>query len=314
MYPVRLTIQDDTGLFYETSDTVVVSDPEFSPVPFFGDASNYDRMNSALWSTCEDQGDLRYFLNSETRHRDSPFDGYSFLKDSTYADFSLSFKVRTGENWEANPSPEYRIIWGFIDEENYTSMQMRNRRTRLATYKDGNRNNFDRSVIEGIPDDLYHEVIVSRAGETVTIFVDDETFLTVQDPLLAVEGRIGFGSNDDAVFFDDVKVSRMPVSIDKKIDSESPEDFNLGQNYPNPFNMSTEIPFTVSAPAPVRIDVYNTNGQHIITLVDKNLAAGHHRILWNGRDFQGDIVPSGIYNYRIISKRVALTKSMVLCK
>ena len=43
----------------------------------------------------------------------------------------------------------------------------------------------------------------------------------------------------------------------------------LEPNYPNPFNSSTQIPYRVSAPGPVRLVIYNVLGQPVRTLVDE---------------------------------------------
>ena len=42
-----------------------------------------------------------------------------------------------------------------------------------------------------------------------------------------------------------------------------PEDFNLGQAYPNPFNPSINIPFDISKPAYVNINIYDLHGNKV---------------------------------------------------
>jgi hypothetical protein len=70
-------------------------------------------------------------------------------------------------------------------------------------------------------------------------------------------------------------------------------------NYPNPFNPSTTISFSVRESSRVRLEIYNTRGQKVRTLVDGILPAGSHSILWDGTDARGGQVSSSMYIVRI---------------
>ena len=78
-----------------------------------------------------------------------------------------------------------------------------------------------------------------------------------------------------------------------------PAGFVLGQNYPNPFNPSTIIPYELAAAARVRLEVFNTLGQRMATLVNEAQPAGAHRAQWNGTDASGRAVAAGVYLYRL---------------
>ena len=78
-----------------------------------------------------------------------------------------------------------------------------------------------------------------------------------------------------------------------------PAGFELGQNYPNPFNPSTIIPYELGAAARVRLEVFNTLGQRMATLVNEAQPAGTHRVRWNGTDAAGRPVAAGVYLYRL---------------
>lgn len=102
------------------------------------------------------------------------------------------------------------------------------------------------------------------------------------------------------------------------LESQAPESFNLSQNSPNPFNMSTtlryEIPKSQSGSMPVRVLVYNTQGQLVRTLEESVRAAGRYTITWNGQDDFGRYVSSGVYFYKLIAGDVVLTKKMAVMK
>jgi choice-of-anchor B domain-containing protein len=80
---------------------------------------------------------------------------------------------------------------------------------------------------------------------------------------------------------------------------EVPDSYSLEQNYPNPFNAGTTIRYSLPKRIRVRLKVYNVVGKEIRTLVDEVQQAGSHRIVWDGRDESGDLVPSGVYLYRL---------------
>jgi hypothetical protein len=96
--------------------------------------------------------------------------------------------------------------------------------------------------------------------------------------------------------------------------SETIKSFSLSQNYPNPFNPSTIINYRVSGSALVNITVYNILGKSITTLVNEDKTPGEYSTVWNGKDINGNEVPSGIYFYSIRNGNFALVKKMVLLK
>ena len=93
-----------------------------------------------------------------------------------------------------------------------------------------------------------------------------------------------------------------------------PVDFSLGDAHPNPFNPSTTIEFGLPAAGQVKLEVFNTLGQKVRTLIDAYITAGTHSIEWNSADDSGNRVASGIYLYRIQAGDFSETKKMVLMK
>ena len=96
----------------------------------------------------------------------------------------------------------------------------------------------------------------------------------------------------------------------------SSDTHSLSQNYPNPFNTSTTISCSVeNSDKNTNITIYNFTGQKIKTLVNKKLSAGTHQIVWDGTDYSGNAVSSGIYFYKMVcgDKYIGL-KKMILMK
>ena len=119
------------------------------------------------------------------------------------------------------------------------------------------------------------------------------TFASPKDATLAVQSPVAVVPTDNAML---------------------PAGFDLSQNYPNPFNPSTVIEFSVPERSQVTIDVLNIIGQHVVTLVDRQLAPGTYRTTWDSRDAFGNAVASGIYFYRLRAGDAAMTRKMVLLR
>jgi flagellar hook assembly protein FlgD len=52
----------------------------------------------------------------------------------------------------------------------------------------------------------------------------------------------------------------------------------------------------------------------INTLLNKQTSPGLYRIQWNGRDFNGLSVPTGIYFYKLEAEGFTSTKKMLMIK
>ena len=119
--------------------------------------------------------------------------------------------------------------------------------------------------------------------------------------VLGISAEAGEGLEPDAgndgvfVFIN----QRAPITA-VATETAQPWAFSLGANYPNPFNPATTIPLTVPVGAgDVKLAVYNVLGQPVRQVWNGALAAGEHRLAWDGRDEQGQSVAAGVYLYRL---------------
>jgi flagellar hook assembly protein FlgD len=88
----------------------------------------------------------------------------------------------------------------------------------------------------------------------------------------------------------------------------------LCPNHPNPFNPITSIGYDLPAASKVRLMIYDVSGRVINELVNQNQPAGHHEIIWDGRNASNDVVASGVYFYRLIAGSFVQTRKMVMLK
>jgi flagellar hook assembly protein FlgD len=84
------------------------------------------------------------------------------------------------------------------------------------------------------------------------------------------------------------------------------------KNYPNPFSDVTTIEFELTEDATVQINIYNAQGVLIRNLVNSKSQKGNHKINWDGRNDEGNILSSGLYFCQLKMNKVVLTNKMFL--
>ena len=92
------------------------------------------------------------------------------------------------------------------------------------------------------------------------------------------------------------------------------ENFRLFSNSPNPFNSTTKINYQLLYQNYIRLNIFDTNGNAVIELVNEFQRAGIHSIPWKGINDQGLNLPSGIYYYQIQVGNHIESNKMVLIK
>jgi len=84
---------------------------------------------------------------------------------------------------------------------------------------------------------------------------------------------------------------------------------------PNPFNPKTEISFVLNSDNIAQLNVYNTRGEFVKSLVNGQLTAGDHVMQWDGTNHEGQSVSSGTYFARLrIGTEVLQVRKMSLVK
>jgi hypothetical protein len=116
---------------------------------------------------------------------------------------------------------------------------------------------------------------------------------------------------DDAVLcIDDFKA----LTVTSTQPQELPRPTMLLSNYPNPFNPETTISYSLKEASPVKIDIYNTKGQLVKNLENGTKAAGDYKIVWDGKDYAGNAVSSGVFYYKMSAGKYSSTRKMIMLK
>ena len=94
-----------------------------------------------------------------------------------------------------------------------------------------------------------------------------------------------------------------------EVNSVSVTTIDLAQNYPNPFNPNTKIKYQVGNDGFVSLEVFNSLGEVVATLVNEIKQAGTYQMFFNGAN-----LPSGVYVYILKSGNFIQSKKMILLK
>jgi len=96
-----------------------------------------------------------------------------------------------------------------------------------------------------------------------------------------------------------------PVSTNPSL---TPDEFDISA-HPNPFNPTTVISYKLPAASHVSLQVYDTSGRLVATLVDGWREAGEHEVI-----FDGSKLASGIYLYHVEAEGNMASGKMLLLK
>ena len=96
------------------------------------------------------------------------------------------------------------------------------------------------------------------------------------------------------------------VSIEEAVPASS---FTLMQNYPNPFSSVTTVPYTLEGTENVKLEIFDTFGRRVATLVDNRQPQGDYEV-----SFDGSGLSSGVYFYRLTTGNTILTKVLTLVR
>jgi hypothetical protein len=99
------------------------------------------------------------------------------------------------------------------------------------------------------------------------------------------------------------------VSVASGQSQTVPAGIHLAQNYPNPFNPATTIVYAVPERSHVTLTVYNTLGERVGELVNCEMEAGYHDVLFDASGLAG-----GVYLYRLQAGDFMQTRRLLFLK
>ena len=88
-----------------------------------------------------------------------------------------------------------------------------------------------------------------------------------------------------------------------------PDRYALHQAYPNPFNPTTTLSFAIPMETDVSLSIYNLQGREVVSLINGNMKAGYHSVVWNA-----DSHSSGVYFVKMMADEYISTQKLMLIK
>jgi hypothetical protein len=147
-------------------------------------------------------------------------------------------------------------------------------------------------------------------------WTQEEEGLPPNPPVTALTTKVLNGTSVEfyAGLFNDTTngagIYKLTVTTDViEVDNQIPSDYKLEQNYPNPFNPTTTIKFSIPEQSFVKLEVFNSLGEKVSTLVSEELNAGNFKYEWNAEG-----LTSGVYLYRLYTEDYTQTKKLLLMK
>jgi hypothetical protein len=116
-------------------------------------------------------------------------------------------------------------------------------------------------------------------------------------------------------------IVRIDFALDEWTGIDGPESaadvvrvLHLFQNQPNPFGPETRIAYEVPQNGRAELRIYAANGRVVRSLVEAELEAGPHAVVWDGLDESGRAVSSGVYFYVLVAPGVEESRKMLLLR
>jgi hypothetical protein len=95
-------------------------------------------------------------------------------------------------------------------------------------------------------------------------------------------------------------------------DPEAPR-LALAPPGPNPTGATgAEIRFSLAAPGPTTLAIYDVTGRRVNTLLSRFLPQGPHSVRWDATDERGARVAGGVYFLRLAAAGRTLVRSVVV--
>jgi hypothetical protein len=150
------------------------------------------------------------------------------------------------------------------------------------------------------------------SGETQTFHIpDDATRL-----FLGYADRCSSSQPDSPGYYSDnsgTVTGTATFDIGTGVGTHAPASFQLAENFPNPFSSATTVTFSAELPGIFDLSIYDVQGRLVRTLLHERVE-GTRNISWDGRDNDGNLMPSGIYYYRLKSGAFSSTRKMLLLR
>ena len=181
------------------------------------------------------------------------------------------------------------------------------------------------------PEKYQNRLLYSTSGDIFDLAADPDgkLFILFADSVVVLDNRgeyrqkIGIermpsGSrifsdpgNDNLILYNPVERNFRVLTENKK---ETGEAVVLNKNQPNPVDNYTEIEFTLNQSLDLTLTIYNLIGEPVKVVTRGYFSKGTHRAVWHADDERSNLVPNGVYFYRLESKKGFAIRQLIVLR
>ena len=259
--------------------------------------------NSSYYAIDAEDGELKY------RHGSPNHYGYTaVIKDSVLYTTNPLAAIELGSRevrWSKSSSTTPALAYGKVFAVAFGDLKVYDEFSgaTLWTYSP------ESDELSFLPVIANNYVFVSSETHTYALGVDSGNEIWshgVGGPLAIANDRLFVSGTDGSLYVFKQLEDTGTLAEDEGL---FPREYDLEPNYPNPFGVSTAIAFEIPSAGPVRLEVYNTLGQLVATLVDEHKAPGRYEEIWDPGSLS-----SGQYFYRITAGEFTAVRPMALIR
>jgi hypothetical protein len=193
---------------------------------------------------------------------------------------------------------------------------------RVYAWKDGTLQNiqgYQQKQIFSAANSIF-DITADKTGKVFVLFADSVVVIdengtynaTVSIDRVPMNSSILYNPADNNVYVYDRSLKTIKI-LSSSNKYTSGDLITLHSNQPNPVDNYTEIEFTINQSLDMTLTIYNLIGEPVKVLAQGRYTKGTHRVIWRATDERGNLVPNGIYFYRLDSKKgVAIRQLIVL--
>ncbi len=164
----------------------------------------------------------------------------------------------------------------------------------------------------------YYKLQVSKSSDFSIVLIDQTSLTDTVFSPTGLENNTTYywhacASNDAGDgLFSNVWNFSTSLSTDVSTIDSLPNNYILLQAYPNSFNSITTFKYNLPEKAHVSLVIYNNIGQKVVELMSDDQQAGEYKLIWNGLDYRGIPVKSGLYLCHFKSGNNSFTQKILL--
>ncbi|NQU06156.1 MAG: VCBS repeat-containing protein [Calditrichaeota bacterium] len=328
----------DLVLWWENNLDPAQEDPPDNPdlISPAADSVLIELSVELLWTSIIDSNDIEEIIYQAQWSTTEEFEEYDFadtedrisyiledLEDDTEywwrvlaTDTSTDLTAMSNQTWRFFTAvPEPPDAFNLLEPVNNAQLSVEDSRNVSLVWEESIDPDPDDSVsykvylsiaVEGNPFELSYYNI---ADSQFTMNLIDTLGLEYWENNIIAEWWVEAVSDDDAVGC----ISSFVFSVDPNSDvnydnyADAPADFSIVSTFPNPFNSRITIGYSIPEAGFVSLNIYNQSGRLVENVINYNVGASHHSIIWDAAGF-----PAGIYFVRLIDKSKEMQTAKIL--